>query len=462
MKRISALIGGAVLGVALLAACGGGGGGGASAPGGPLPPGATPTPPSGPSTQGFSASDAVAIPTPAPGATSVPVPLPSDPGGASANAAFPASASVPVDTTISATYSTNADSTVPALARARVTLSRSPRDNSTSNGAIAYLKLVFSADVTLPQAPAFSFVVPGTFTTDNGVTYWLGLYDPLRAAAGWQKAFEGPATVSAAQTSSGKAATKFDFASNGKPITFTANQTYYLVLLAVGTTTSTPTPVPSTVPTNPPPQTKPSPVAASPTSLQFASVTSSPQPVTFSEPGFSGPFTLYGNCTGIVNTSGSSPTWTFIPVGQGRCYIAGIGDHGASAVVRIAVGVPLESPQPTHAPTTAPTTEPSRSPEPTHAPTTAPTSEPTHSPTTPPTTEPTRSPTTPPTSEPTHPPTTPPTTQPTHPPATPTPTPTATPTHEPTHPPATPTPTPSTTKPPATPTPTPTPGSNPN
>lgn len=392
MKRISALLGGAVFGVALLAACGGGGGGsGTSAPGGPLPPGATPAP--APSTQSFSASDAAAIPTPAPGATSVPVPLPSDPSGASATAVLPSSASVPPDATIAATYSTTADPSIPALSSQRKTSAARSAHEDNKNGAIAYLKLQFSADVSMPQAPGFTFVVPGTLPTD-GVSYWLAFLDPLRSAAGWQKGFEGPATVSSAQTSSGKAATKLAFASNGQPIAFVAGQTYYFAVIAVPATTATPTPVPSSVPSNAPHEGKPAPVLASPANVQFSAVTSSPVPVTFSQQGFTGTFQLHGDCTGIVNTSGASPTFTITPVGQGRCVIIGLGDRGASAVVHVGVVTSFEtphpqsssSPEPTHAPTTAPSNEP------THSPTTAPSSEPTHAPTTAPSSEPSRSP----------------------------------------------------------------------
>ena len=389
MKWTSALVGGAVLGAALVASCGGGGGSSSGAPNGAaLPPASTQAPSS---SQSFSASDAVAIPTPAPGAQTVPVPLSSDAAsGAAANAAFPANGNVPPDTTVATTYSTSADSSVPTLARARATMARTPRDGGRSNssGAIAYLKLQFSADVTLPQAPAFTFIVPGTYTTANGVTYWLALYDPLRTAAGWQKQFEGPATVTPAQTASGAAATKFDFASNGKPITFSANQTYYLVLLKVDPNVPSPTPIPTTLPTNSP-QPKPAPVVASPPNLYFPAVNSSPVPITFSQQGFTGTFSLHGNCTGIVNTNGASPSWTITPVGQGRCVIIGLGDRGASAVVHVGVVTPYETPHPSPSPTTAPTVSPSHSPEPhesespepTHPPTTAPTEHPTTSPT---------------------------------------------------------------------------------
>jgi hypothetical protein len=370
MKRISSLLGGAVLGVALLAACGGGGGGsGTSAPGGPLPPGATPAP--APSTQSFSASDAAAIPTPAPGATSVPVPLPSDPSGASATAVLPTSASVPTDATVAATYSTSADASMPALSSLRKTSALRGAREDGKNGAIVYLKLQFSADVSMPQAPGFTFVVPGALPTD-GVSYWLAFLDPLRTAAGWQKGFEGPATVASAQTASGKSATKLTFASNGQPITFVAGQSYYFAVIAVPTSTATPTPVPSTVPTNPPHDAKPAPVLASPANVQFAAVTDSPVPVTFSQQGFTGTFQLRGDCTGIVNTSGASPTFTITPVAQGRCVLIGLGDRGASAVIHVGVVTPFEtphpqsssSPRPTDAPTTSPTTAPSHSPEP--------------------------------------------------------------------------------------------------
>src|ERR1700738_5226244 len=223
MKRISALLGGAVFGVAILAACGGGGGGsGTSAPGGPLPPGGpTAAPTVGPS-QNFSSTDAVAIPTPAPGATSVPVPLASDSSGASANAAIPANSNVPPDATVASTYSSAADPSLPALeVRRSVSSVRGLREDG-HRTVIAYLRMQFSADVTLPQAPAFTFVVPGTLAT-TGISYWLAFIDPLRSAAGWQTGFEGPATVTAAQTTSGKPGTKLAFASNGQAITFAAN-----------------------------------------------------------------------------------------------------------------------------------------------------------------------------------------------------------------------------------------------
>jgi hypothetical protein len=397
MKRIStAFAGGIVLSAALLVACGGGGGGSSSVPAGP--PSVPTNAPAG-APQSFSATDAIAIPSAAPGAATVPVTLPSDPSGASASAALPSNGSIPPDATIAATYSSSGDATLPALSAGRSVNGRAVRVDSTKD-VVAYLKLQFSADVSLPQAPAFSFTVPRVLPT-AGVTYWLALLDPLRTAAGWQLGFEGPAVVTAAATSNGKAGTQLAFASNGKPIAFTANETYYFVVYSVSATAATPTPVPSSVPSNPPHDSKPAPVLVTPRNMQFDSVTSSPAQVTFVQQGYTGAFTLHGDCTGIVNTSGASPTFTVTPVGPGRCVIVGLGDRGASAVVHIGVVTPFEttspstsptpqssataqpshSPEPTHAPTTTPSSEPSHSPEPTHAPTTAsPTPGPTHSP----------------------------------------------------------------------------------
>ena len=367
VKRIST-IGAAVLGLAILAACGGGGSSGTSVTTGPVLPVAT-TPPPGTTTQSFSDSNAVAIPAPAPGAVSVPVQLPSDPSGASASAALPASASIPTDTTIAATYSATGDASTPSLSRTRRTAALHVRDDSNGIKPIAYLKLTFSADVMLPQAPAFTFAVPGTFPT-TGVTYWLALFDPLRAAAGWQLGFEGPATVTPPSSTASKLVTTFAFASNGQPITFSANQTYYLAVIAVQAAASAPTPVPSSVPSNPPTTSHPAPVVATPPNVQFADVTSSPVPVSFSQQGFTGAFTLSGDCTGIINTSGSSPTWTLTPVGPGRCVVIGLGDRGATAVVHIGVVTPFETPHPrpsttpTSSPTVAPTFAPTEPPSP--------------------------------------------------------------------------------------------------
>jgi hypothetical protein len=427
MKRIStAFAGGIVLSAALLVACGGGGGS-SSVPGGP--PSVPTNAPAG-SPQSFSATDAVAIPSAAPGAATVPVALPSDPSGAAASAALPSNGSIPPDATIAATYSSSADSTLPALSAGRSVNGRAVRVDSTKD-VVAYLKLQFSADVSLPQAPAFTFTVPRVLPT-SGITYWLAFLDPLRKAAGWQLGFEGPATVSAA-TTAGKAGTQLAFASNGNPIAFTANQSYYFVVYAVSATAATPTPVPSSVPSNAP-DTKPGTMGVTPRNLQFASITSTPAPITFVQAGFTGAFTLHGDCTGIVNTSGTSPNFTVTPVGVGRCVIVGLGDRGASAVVHVGVVTPYETPAPSSSPTAQPsaTAQPSHSPGPTHAPTTAPTSAPSHSP------EPTHAPTTAPTSspssepshspEPTHAPTIAPSSEPSH-----SPKPTASPTPGPTH-----------------------------
>ncbi len=404
MKRIStALLGGAVLGAALLVACGGGGGSsGSGAPGGGgVPPVAT-NPPAG-APQSFSASDAVAIPSASPGAATVPVALPSDPSGASASAALPSNGTIPADATIAATYSTTGDASLPTLSHGRSVQGRAVREDAHKD-VIAYLKMEFSADVTLPQAPAFSFVIPRTLPT-AGVSYWLAFLDPLRTAAGWQLAFEGPATVSGT-TANGKPATQLAFASNGQPITFVANQKYYFAVVGVPAVAASPTPVPSSVPTNPPHDPKPGPMGVTPRNLQFDAVTSTPAPVTFVQQGYTGAFTLHGDCTGIVNTSGASPTFTITPVGVGRCVLVGLGDRGATAVVHVGVVTPFETPRPSTSPTAhpssspepthGPTTEPSHSPEPTHAPTTAPTNEPSRSP------EPTHAPTTAPTNEPSH------------------------------------------------------------
>lgn len=388
MRRILSC--GAVLAVAILAACGGGGGSSA-----PIPAGGGPSaaPTSAPVAPSFAASDAVAIPTPAPGAASVPVPLASDAGGASASTALDAAGSVPADTTVESAYVSSADASLPALGARRA-----PREDGGKHG-IAFLRLRFSADVSLPQAPSFSFTVPGTFPASS--TYWLALYDPLRVAAGWQHGWEGPATVTAT-TVNGKPATQFAFASNGKPIAFAANETYWLALEAVVPGTATPTPVPSSVPSNPPHDGKPAPVIASPAVVAFTSASSAPVAVTFSQQGFSGAFTLHGNCTGVVNTSGTSPTFTVTPLAAGRCVVIGLGDRGASGVVHIGVvtapetphpvssgspeprasaspepnhsasPAPSHAPEPSQAPSAAPSTAPSHAPEPSQAPSSAP------------------------------------------------------------------------------------------
>ncbi|MEA2665468.1 MAG: hypothetical protein QOI11_2412, partial [Candidatus Eremiobacteraeota bacterium] len=150
----------------------------------------------------------------------------------------------------------------------------------------------------------------------------------------------------------------------------------------------------SSVPTNPPHDGKPAPVVPSPAVVAFSSVSSAPVAVTFAQQGFSGAFTLHGNCTGIVNTSGASPTFTLTPVGPGRCVVIGLGDRGATGVVHIGVVTAPETPQPRSSESPKPhesespgpnhsaSPAPSHAPEPSHAPSAAPSHapEPSHAP----------------------------------------------------------------------------------
>ena len=372
--------------VAFLAGCGGGGGNSAAPPvAGPAAAAPTSSP-SGGGASPFSASDTVAIPTPAPGAATVPVPLPSDPGGAAASATLSSSESIPADTTIDATLTSSLDSSVPAFSSiARRTSSRSPREGgiTTTHTVVGALKVLVSANVSLSQAPGFTFTIPG-YTAAGGATYWLALLDPLRTAAGWQLGWEGPATVSASTTANGKAATTFAFASNGQPLNLVAGQAYWIALYLLPAGAPSPTPVPSSVPTNAPSSAPPATVQASPSTVYFPSVSASPVAVTFSESGFTGSFTLHGDCTGTLNTSGSSPTFTLTPIAQGRCLVIGVGDRGASAVVHVGVVTAPETPGPNYSPTPypshsptpypsySPTPYPSHSPEPSPSPSATP------------------------------------------------------------------------------------------
>ncbi|MBV9438858.1 MAG: hypothetical protein JOZ24_02580, partial [Candidatus Eremiobacteraeota bacterium] len=245
-----------LLAAALLAACGGGGGG-SSVPQG-VGAVAT-TPPVSAGTSAFSVSNAVPIPAPAPGASSIDIALPSDPStGAAATTTFPGTGAVPTDTAIDATYASTGDASLPTISSTvrapqdggSVTVSITAASPTPPIPAIAFLRLRFSATVSLPQTPGFTFVVPGTLPT-TGLTYWLALLDPLRDAASWQKNFEGPATVTPITVLGNRPATKLVFASNGQPLTFQANETYWLAIIAINTATGNPTPVPSSVPPNP-------------------------------------------------------------------------------------------------------------------------------------------------------------------------------------------------------------------
>ncbi len=231
MKRISTI--GAALCVTILSACAGSGSG-ASAPAVLRP---LMTSSSGSSPQSFSESGAAVIGGAAAGAAGAPLTLAAGSSGASATAAFPASGSVPAGTRLAARFGANDG--------------RAARDDDDGIDAIAYLEMEFSVEVTLPEAPAFSLTVPGTFPA-AGATYWLAFRDPLDAAAGWQRGFEGPATVTWA-TAAGKPVTRFAFASNGRPVEFAPNERYYFALFGQDAgSPPQPTAAPTTRPSEPP------------------------------------------------------------------------------------------------------------------------------------------------------------------------------------------------------------------
>ena len=300
-----------MLGLAILSACGSGGGSGASAPTGSLlPAGGSSLP------QSFSESRTVA---------------------------FPANGAIVAGTTVAATFSSHGGASMPPLSLARRTDGLAVRD-AVGFSAIEYFELEFFVPVTLPEAPAFALTAPGTFTT-AGTTYWLAFFDPTGAAPGWHDDFEGPAVLKPAPNAVGKPVTEFSFASNGRPITFNANQLYYFALIARQGAAPTPSPRPSESPepTRPPePTHSPEPThppTARPSESPEPHPSKSPEPVTSPSP---------------------KPSHSPSP-----CPSKSPEPH------------PSKSPEPTH----SPTPKPSRSPEPTHSPEPTPTPTPTASPT---------------------------------------------------------------------------------
>jgi len=105
------------------------------------------------------------------------------------------------------------------------------------NSPVDYFSFTDPSTVTFSGFPAFSFTLPTGITTASK-QFYIALYDPKNAAAGFQAGYSGPGTVS------GQTVT---FAAGSTPFTLSAGLTYNFVLYSVSTG---PAPSPSPVSQN--------------------------------------------------------------------------------------------------------------------------------------------------------------------------------------------------------------------
>jgi hypothetical protein len=140
-------------------------------------------------------------------------------------------------------------STVPSLTTSTVTRKPQAASGSTTSTGIAAIVVVSSATVTFPSAPALTLTVPPVDIVP-GATFELAYYDPVLQA--WNLTWAGPATVSG---------TTLNFASNGAPLTLTANVPSVFYLLSIS---------PSSAPSpNPSPSASPGPLSLTPAAISL-------------------------------------------------------------------------------------------------------------------------------------------------------------------------------------------------
>lgn len=192
----------------------------------------------------------VALPAASAGATPVPVALPTAAGFAPTM--FLPLPQTATNTLLTVGVSNVAFSFLPPLSLKRFVVHRAALP--TDAAVLLYLVIYSNTTLVLPDAPAFTIVIPSANVFPDA-NYYLAFYDPSRPSLGWQYGFEGPGTVSG---------TTVTFASNLSPFMFHEEVSYYFALFVIPQNSAQPTPAPSTAPTSVPTQTPP-PVTTSPT-----------------------------------------------------------------------------------------------------------------------------------------------------------------------------------------------------
>lgn len=213
---------------------------------------------------------------------------------------------------------------------------------------VAYLYILFNADVALSRAPSFSFTVPSSDVV-AGAKYYLALYNPNVPSLGWQLGFEGPGTVSGNTVA---------FAGGSSSMYFQAWTAYYLGLYAVPASQAAPTPAPVMQPTQAPtvapsslptgmPTPTPVPTAAPnptptpafevlPTTLSFNG-TGLTQTFSAIDFGYSGSFTATSSNANVATVTVSGSTFTVQSVGAGTATITVSESNGKTATCTVTV-----------------------------------------------------------------------------------------------------------------------------
>lgn len=263
----------------------------------------------------------VSIPTVAGYAGTIGLPLPS--GTLAANADLAETVS---NTAIDA-------GSIPTLQSALRAAASTRSAEATSLAAFFYLKLASNGTIAFPNLPAITLTVPAA-TIVPGTSYYLAAYDVLRTSLGWQRAWQGPATISG---------TTLTFAAPNPaiPFTFSAQVPFYLALYAVSATATAPTPAPSISPAP-----TPTPLPAftlSSTSLALLGTGLTGTATIADTSGYTGTFAAGSSASSVATATVSGTTVTVTAAGAGSATIAVSDANGRSAAIAVVV-TPTTSP----------------------------------------------------------------------------------------------------------------------
>jgi hypothetical protein len=266
------------------------------------------------------------------------------PAGAAVSGAIAlpaAQATIPPNTQLALTLQNTAPGGVPQLLDTLRRPEVRTRYAAPANvSVVSYLSLLFTQNVSLNSAPAFSFTLPAGDALPN-TAYYLAFYDPGRPSLGWQLGFEGPGTLSGSIVTF----------SGTQPVAFQAYAAYWFGLYAVSQSAPAPTPAPSVSPSSAP--------TVQPSSLPTGLATPTPSPapdlslsatqinllatnatatLAASDPNYTGSLSATSSNPNVATVSQSSPgVFTITAIAVGTTTVTVTEANGASKTCTVTV-----------------------------------------------------------------------------------------------------------------------------
>jgi hypothetical protein len=229
-------------------------------------------------------------------------------------------------TTIAATSTTVAPGGLPTLCLRR-------SFTTTTQTVYLYESITPSATITFNGIPGFTLTLPSSVST-SGQTFYIALLAP--GTTQWQMAADGPAQLT------GQTLTFPQIP--GTPVTLNANQTYWFAFYSVPTSSVTPTPSPTPAPTatpspTPTPSATPATLHVDSTALAFGA-TGPANMQTFAVTGGTAPYDVSTFDPSVVTVkadSSAAGTFDVTPQAAGTTTIHVTDANGQSADISVTV-----------------------------------------------------------------------------------------------------------------------------